>query len=142
MPALRNIQRNSKQQESLESCIEYERPLSLQRFLEERQQNSLLKASPFPLKNLLELYSRSARILYLNHFEGLKLLIAWLSPISPSTKPHISIPTYLITYEMQEIARHTGNSVSQIYQELTELTELWKPEKQICDSNISPTVDS
>jgi len=79
------------------------------------------KRRAFPITNLLQLYAISSRSLYLNHMEGLRLLIAWLSPISPSEKPSIYIPTYLLTYEMQEIAKLTGNHISQIYQELTEL---------------------
>lgn len=93
----------------------------LQSLLESYRRDSELKASQFPLRYFLILYTRAPRTLYLNHFEGLKLLLRWLSPISPSEKQSISLPIYLITYEMQEIAKHTGNSVSQIYQELTEL---------------------
>ena len=93
----------------------------LQSLLESYRRDSELKASQFPLRYFLILYTRAPMTLYLNHFEGLKLLLRWLSPISPSEKQSISLPIYLITYEMQEIAKHTGNSVSQIYQELTEL---------------------
>ena len=103
------------------NAISGESSPNLQKFLESYQQTSALKASQFPLKRFLQLYTRAPTLLYLNHFEGLKLLLRWLSPISPSEKQSISLPIYLITYEMQEIAKHTGNSVSQIYQELTEL---------------------
>ena len=103
------------------NAISGENSPNLQKFLESYQQTSALKASQFPLKRFLQLYTRAPTLLYLNHFEGLKLLLRWLAPISPSEKQSISLPVYLITYEMQEIAKHTGNSVSQIYQELTEL---------------------
>jgi len=119
------------------NAISGESSPNLQKFLESYQQNSALKASQFPLKRFLQLYTRAPTLLYLNHFEGLKLLLRWLAPISPSTKQKFNIPIYLLTYEIQEIARYTGNHPSQIYQELTELTELWTS-----DFNISPTQDS
>ena len=109
----------------------------LQSLLESYRRNSELKASQFPLRYFLILYTSAPTLLYLNHFEGLKLLLRWLAPISPSTKQKFNIPIYLLTYEIQEIARYTGNHPSQIYQELTELTELWTS-----DFNISPTQDS
>jgi len=78
-----------------------------------------LESTPFPLTSLLVLYTKSYNSLYLNYFEGFQELITWLSPISPSTYPIIHVPRYLLNYEMQELAKHTGNHISQIYQELT-----------------------
>lgn len=92
----------------------------LKSFLEQKRVAQL----EFPLPALLQLYAKQYQELYLEHFYGLKLLLQWLAPVSLSSKPKCFIPTYLITYEMQEIARLTGNHISQIYQELTELPKV------------------
>lgn len=75
----------------------------------------------FPLISLLRLYTQCHRPLSLQYFAGLKEIIKWLQPISASTYPLIYVPSYLLNYEMQEIALHTKNHISQIYQELTHL---------------------
>lgn len=81
-----------------------------------------LQSKEFPLAYLLRLYLQCPRHLCLYQFAGLKELITWLSPISRSDKQSKHIPTCLLSYEMQEIARLTGNHISQIYQELIEIT--------------------
>lgn len=62
----------------------------------------------FPLKNLLVLYSRAhSKDVYINNFQGFKLLVEWLAPIEQyqlvtATK---TIPWCFHSYEIQEIAR-------------------------------------
>ena len=98
---------------------------ALARLLEQRA----LQQKPFPLSALLQLYLTAQMPLYVNYFEGFQELIKWLGPIAPSTKPiHWPVPKLFLTYEMQEIARHTGNHISQIYQEFH---SLWPPPPQI-----------
>lgn len=75
----------------------------------------------YPIKSLLIIYSKQSKILYLNYFELFKDLIVWIGPIGDSTKPIKSIPHYLLSYEINQLAVILKQHPSQIYQELQEI---------------------
>jgi len=60
----------------------------------------------FPLECLLRLYLKCPNPCYVNHMEGFKLLVRWLSPITmPSPNTFAAIPSSLfISYEINQIA--------------------------------------
>lgn len=87
-----------------------------------------LQQKEFPIRCLLRLYSQCQQPLRTEYFAGMQELIRWLSPISRSEKQICYIPTYLLTYEAQELARLTGHHASQIYQELL---DLWTQDSRI-----------
>jgi len=82
-----------------------------------------LATTPFPLEALLTLYVRCPRLLYLDYFEGFKLLVKWQGPIAPSKLEPMEIPKFLCTYECQELGTILREHPSVIYQELW---KLWK----------------
>ena len=62
--------------------------------------------APFPLISLLTLYAKSPLELYMNYFEGFRLLANFLSPIDiPKIENNKPVPSPLNNYEIQEIAR-------------------------------------
>lgn len=69
-----------------------------------------LQRKPFPVEYLLILYIHShRRDTYINHFEGFKLLLDWLSPIQ-LTGHSEPIPSLYRTYELQELSKHLGTT--------------------------------
>lgn len=91
--------------------------LALQKLKYERE----LREKEFPLNSLMILYHRSQKLLYVNYMEGFKELVNWLGPISRSKKQSINVPTYLYTYEVQEIAKILDEDGSKIWQELLQV---------------------
>jgi len=83
-----------------------------------------LSKKEFPLAALLSLYLTAPTTLYLNHFEGFKLLVKWLGPVEKSKLQPITIPKAFSTYECQEIGTILGEHPSVIYQELYKLWTL------------------
>lgn len=63
----------------------------------------------FPLEALLRIYAKykERNPLYLNYFEGFKLLVDWLEPLEVpqlTAQELLPIPPCFHTYEIQEIA--------------------------------------
>lgn len=78
--------------------------------LEALKQKLSEQRRPFPVWALLILYQNShRRDTYCNHYEGLKELINWLSPIelTPHSEP---IPPLYRTYDIQEISKLLGTT--------------------------------
>jgi len=67
--------------------------------------------SCFPLSALIALYAccgldNKVNPLYLDHFEGFKLLVDWLQPIAIQPAHQVpAVPGVFVTYEIQEIAK-------------------------------------
>ena len=93
---------------------------ALQALLERKR----LERQEFPLASLLRFYLASPRLLYIERFSALRLLVQWLGPISKSKYAPIELPTCFLTYECQEIGVILGEHPTVIYQELY---SLWKP---------------
>ena len=76
---------------------------------------------PFPLLSLLTLYSKSPHSLYIDHFEGFKLLVDWLSPIEIPSVQEFKIPLPFHTYTVQEVAKILNCSQCVVYKTFREI---------------------
>lgn len=67
----------------------------------------------FPLESLLQIYIRAQTgkySLYVDHFYGLKLLLAWLGPLSVPTIKSCQVYWFESSYETQRIAELCGTT--------------------------------
>lgn len=70
----------------------------------------------FPLQSIILLYTRATRSdVYCQYFEGLKLLVQYLSPIDKNVGIEFRVPASLRTYEMVELAKILGVPEYKIY---------------------------
>lgn len=91
---------------------------AVSRFIEAQK----LKQKPFPLMQLLRLYTKArSDLVYCNYFEGFKLLVNWLKPIDISGYAIKKVFTPLYNYEQQEMAVILGVHPSIIQQVFIEL---------------------
>lgn len=70
---------------------------------------------------LLRLYSRKRKTLYLNYMEDFKYLVAWLKPVPPEL-PLPELPWYEQNYEVGELAKILGTTPQVIHKTLKELS--------------------
>lgn len=61
---------------------------------------------PFPLAKYLDLYTKAPRELYIDYFQGMRLLIDWLGKpaVSANTKDNTTVPQCFRTYELSRLA--------------------------------------
>ena len=65
--------------------------------------------TPFPLVYLLTMYTTHRKLLYVNYYRRMKLLIDWLEPIEIPEFPELAnkkLHTIYYNYDLQELSRH------------------------------------